>query len=144
MNKTARSFLDTNILIYLIHDDKTKRAKAQDLVGSALERRDAVISYQVVQEFLNVATRKARRPMSTMEAQVFLGKVLMPLCVVFPDAALYSNALSIAAETGWSFYDSLIVGSALAAGCTTLLTEDLQEGRTVRGVTVRNPFRHAG
>jgi predicted nucleic acid-binding protein len=66
--------------------------------------------------------------------------VLLPLCEVFPDASLYSSALSIAEETGWTFYDSLIVGAALAADCSVLLTEDLQHGRTIRGMEIRNPF----
>jgi predicted nucleic acid-binding protein len=66
--------------------------------------------------------------------------VLAPLCEVFPDATLYSNALSIADETGWSFYDSVVVSSALAGGCDTVLTEDLQDGRTIRGILIRNPF----
>jgi len=111
------------------------------LVRSALEKHDAVISYQVAQEFLNVATRKPQQRMRQSEAQLYLAKVLLPLCEVFPDSTLYSSALSIADETGWSFYDSLVVGAAVAAGCDTLLTEDLQDGRVTRGVTIRNPFR---
>jgi predicted nucleic acid-binding protein len=94
-----------------------------------------------VQEFLNVATRKPQRRMDQAEAQLYLAKVLMPLCEVFPDSSLFSNALSIADETGWSFYDSLVVSATVAAGCDTVLTEDLQDGRVTRGVTIRNPFR---
>lgn len=78
--------------------------------------------------------------MSPAEAQLYLARVLMPLCEVFPDASLYANALSIADETGYSFYDALIVGSAIAAGCQVLLHEDLQHRRTVRGVEIQNPF----
>jgi predicted nucleic acid-binding protein len=140
--KTSRSFLDTNILVYsFIDGDKAKRTAARLLVRTALEKHDAIISYQVVQEFLNVATRKPHPPMTQVEAQLYLRKVLTPLCEVFPNSALYSDALSIADETGWSFYDSLVVSSALTAGCETLLTEDLQDGRTIRGLAIRNPFR---
>jgi len=49
------------------------------------------------------------------------------------------GAVSIMEETGWTFYDSLIV-SAAAARCPVLFTEDLQTGRVVRGVEIRNPF----
>ena len=97
-------------------------------------------TYRAVQEFLNVATRKFAKPMTPTEAQLYLGRVLMPLCEVFPDASLYSRALSIADETGWSFHDSLIVSSASAADCPVLLSEDLEHGRTIRGVEIRNPF----
>jgi Predicted nucleic-acid-binding protein, contains PIN domain len=141
MSAPRRSFLDTNILVYCwIDQDAKKRTKARALVRSALRNNDAIISYQVVQEFLNVATRKPHHYMSQAEAQLYLSKVLIPLCEVFPDPALYSNALSIAGETGWSFHDSLVVSSAIAAGCETLLTVDLQDGRVIRGLTIRNPF----
>jgi predicted nucleic acid-binding protein len=145
MKSAPRSFLDTNILVYCFIDgEQAKRTAARSLVRDALEKHDTIISYQVVQEFLNVATRRPQCHMNQAEAQLYLAKVLAPLCEIFPDTALYSNALSIADETGWSFYDSLIVSSALAAGCGTLVTEDLQDGRTIRGLTIRNPFRQAG
>jgi predicted nucleic acid-binding protein len=141
MKTAERSFLDTNILVYCFIDGaKEKRETARKIVRRALEKREGVISYQVVQEFLNVATRKAVPRMTQAEAQAYLSKVLMPLCEVFPDAALYSNALSIADETGWSFYDSLVVSGAVTAGCSVLITEDMQAGRKVRGIEIRNPF----
>ena len=142
MKAAGRSLLDTNILVYcLIDGDAAKRSKARALVRAALERHNAIISYQVVQEFLNVATRKPRVHMKQAEAQQYLEKVLMPLCEVFPDAGLYSTALSIAAETGWQFYDAVVVSSALAGGCESVITEDLQDGRVIRGITIHNPFR---
>jgi len=138
---SQRCFLDTNILVYsFMPDNRAKRDKARGLVAQALERHDGVISFQVVQEFLNVATRKPQRRMSQAEAQQYLAQVLMPLCEVWPTASLYSDALSVADETGWSFYDSVIVSSALAAGCGVVLTEDLQTGRMIRGLEIRNPF----
>jgi predicted nucleic acid-binding protein len=138
---SRRSFLDTNILVYsFMPDNRAKRDKARGLVAQALERHDGVISFQVVQEFLNVATRKPQRRMSQAEAQQYLAQVLMPLCEVWPTASLYSEALSIADETGWSFYDSVIVSSASAAGCGVVLTEDLQTDRAIRGMEIRNPF----
>ena len=137
----GRPFLDTNVLVYsFMPGDASKREKARRIVTRALEKHDGVISFQVVQEFLNVATRKPQRYMTQPEAQAYLSQVLLPLCEVFPDAPLYSSALSIAEETGWTFYDSLIVGAALAAGCSVLLTEDLQHGRAIRGMEIRNPF----
>lgn len=137
----GKLFLDTNVLVYTF--DKTaprKRAKARSIVGQALEDGRGVISYQVVQEFLNVATRKFAKPMAAAEAQMYLHRVLVPLCEVFPTANLYSRALSVAAETGISFYDALIVSSAEEAGCTVVLSEDLQHGRRIGDVEIRNPF----
>jgi predicted nucleic acid-binding protein len=135
-------FLDTNIFVYTFDSrSPSKRGRASGLVAQALETRRGVISYQVVQEFLNVATRKFDQPMQVSEAQVYLARILMPLCEVFPDSALYSQALSIRSETQLSFYDSLIVSSAITAGCPTLWTEGLQHGQRIRGVEIRDPFR---
>lgn len=134
-------FLDTNVLVYAFdRTDSSKRRKADGLVADALETHRGIISYQVVQEFLNVATRKFSDPMTVPEAQLYLARILMPLCEVFPDSALYSQALSIAGESGLAFYDALIISSAIAGGCDTVWTEDLQHGRRIGRVTIRNPF----
>ncbi len=64
----------------------------------------------------------------------------MPLCEVYPDAALYSRAISISAESRIPFYDVLVVSSASAASCTVLLTEGLQHGRRFGELEIQNPF----
>jgi predicted nucleic acid-binding protein len=143
MNGRERFFLDTNIFVYTFDkDSKSKRERAKTLVASALDTRRGIISYQVVQEFLNVTTRKFSTPLSVTEAQLYLVQVLTPLCEVFPSTGLYSEALSISSEAGISFYDALIVASAIGGRCEALLTEDLQDGRRIRGVKIENPFRH--
>lgn len=55
--------------------------------------------------------------------------------------SFYQRALLLREETGFQFYDSLIVAAALQLGCSTLLSEDLQDGRTLDGLVIRNPFR---
>jgi len=136
-----RFFLDTNILVYTFDSrSPLKRARANALVARALDTRLGIISYQVVQEFLNVATRKFPKPMHAAEAQLYLARILMPLCEVFPDSSLYSQALSICGETQFSFYDALIVASAITGDCRILWTEDLQHGRRIRNLEIRNPF----
>ena len=144
MRRRPKEFLDTNIFVYTFDNSAAaKRTKARAIVAQALEDGLGAISYQVVQEFLNVATRKFAQPMLPSEAQRYLARVLMPLCEVFPDSSLYSLALSISSESGISFYDALIVASATAAGCARLLTEGLQHGRRIGGVEIHNPFRAA-
>jgi len=138
----GKFFLDTNIFVYTFEErHSAKRDRACQLVAQALETRLGIVSYQVVQEFLNVATRKFAKPMSVSDAQLYLARVLAPLCEVFPDAALYSQALSISGEMGIGFYDALIVGSAIGAGAAILWSEDLQHGRRIRELEIRNPFR---
>lgn len=137
----GRFFLDTNILVYNFDGRApAKQKRARQLVAEALAGRDGIISYQVVQEFLNVALRKFDQPMTPSEAQLYLAKVLLPLCEVFPDSSLYSQGLSIVEETGFNFYDALIVASAAIGRCPVLWSEGLQHGRVVRAVEIRNPF----
>lgn len=134
-------FIDTNIFIYLFDEtDERKRNISEQLIQRALETRSACISYQVVQEALNVVTRKLPFPMSTENAQRFLEQILAPLWRVMPSLALYRRGLDLQARYGLSFYDALIVAAALESGCTRLLTEDLQHGQQIEELLIQNPF----
>ena len=73
----------------------------------------------------------------------FLEEILIPLWRIHqinPTPELYRGGLRIRARYGFSFYDSLIVAAALEAGCTTLYSEDMQDGQRIEGLTIRNPF----
>ena len=137
-----RFFLDTNILVYTFDAQAAqKRKKAQDLVQRALDGPQGIVSYHVVQEFLNLATRKFKVPLSAKDCRAYLDQVLLPLWEVNPSPELYRKALAVAEETGWSFYDSLIVSGAIVAGCTRVYSEDMQDGRKVEQLVIENPFR---
>jgi predicted nucleic acid-binding protein len=90
------------------------------LVKEVLRNANGVISTQVVQEFLNLATRRFARAFTTDDLRAYLDNVLSPLCQIFPDAELFRLALEVKDETAYSFYDSLILAGALRAGCTHL------------------------
>ncbi|MBT3217543.1 MAG: PIN domain-containing protein [Proteobacteria bacterium] len=136
-------FLDTNILVYSFDDtDVRKRSRARELISTALQG-SGTISYQVVQEFLNVALRKFARPMTINEAQDYLDAVLVPLCQIHSEPDLYKDALVVRLRWRFSFYDSLVVAAAQRAGCDILYSEDLQHGQQLGGVTVIDPFRSA-
>lgn len=134
-------FLDTNVLVYSFDSrSPQKRALARGLVRSALASRRGIVGTQVVQEFLNVALRKFVRPLGTTEAREYLRAVLSPLCQHAPSAATFDRALLIREETGYAWYDALVVTAALESGCRWLLTEDLDDGRRIDRLTIRNPF----
>jgi predicted nucleic acid-binding protein len=138
---SGRFFLDTNIFVYSFDREATVKArKAERLIGKALATQKGVVSYQVVQEFFNVALRRFARPMTGQEAEQFLGTVFRPLLAVHSSPALYGEALRLQATGGLSWYDALIVGSALQANCDLLLTEDLQDGRSFGTLRISNPF----
>src|ERR1700723_3580633 len=122
-----RVFLDTNIFVSSFdHSAPRKAAKSRGLIRDALASHKGVVSYQVVQEFFNVALRRFARPMKALEAEQYLGTVFRPLLAVHSSAALYSDALRLQGQGGLSWYDALIVGAAVQSGCDVLLTEDLQ------------------
>jgi predicted nucleic acid-binding protein len=134
-------FLDTNILVYsLAINEPQKQPIAAALIQKALDTRRGFISTQVVQEFLNLATRRANPAFSESEAAEYLKKVLWPLCAYYPSYSFYERALQIRQETGYSLYDALIVAAGVELGCKRLLTEDLQHGRKIQGLTIVNPF----
>jgi predicted nucleic acid-binding protein len=138
---SAKYFLDTNIFVYSFDPSQPmKRAHALTLITAALQSREGLISTQVIQEFLNVATRKFSAPLGFADCQEYLARVLYPLCQVFPDLALYRSSLDVQQKTGYSFYDSLILAGALRAGCTILYSEDLQAGQQVDAIKIVNPF----
>ena len=140
----AEYFLDTNVLVYTFDSSAPrKRARARALVKGALENARGVISWQVAQEFLNVALHRFERPLTPREAAEYLHEVLAPLCRIFPSPDLLRDAVAIHTETGFRFYDSLIVAGALASGARILYTEDLQSGRELRGLRIEDPFEAA-
>ncbi len=125
-------FLDTNILVYTFDPtDHAKQTRALSLVENALEHQTGVISYQVVQELLNVATRKFAHPLTPQQARRYLETVLEPLCSVYASVPLYRKAIDVQERWRHGFYDSLIIASALQAGCHTLYSEDLHDGQAI-------------
>lgn len=134
-------FLDSNVFVYLFDDaDPAKRAKARELVADALESRGYAISFQVVQEVLNVLTSKLVVPLTAEDARAFLDQVLVPLWRVMPSRDLYGRALDLQLRYRFSFYDSLVVAAALEEGCSVLYSEDLHAGQRIEGLEIRNPF----
>ena len=139
---SAETFLDTNVLVYCFDSgEPEKQRRARDLVEEALRDGSAIISTQVVQEFLSLATRKFAKAFVGDDLRAYLDCVLAPMCKVSSDPALLGFALETKDETGYSFYDSLIVAGALHGGCSRLYSEDLQAGRAIRGLIIENPFR---
>ena len=139
---SADVFIDTNVFIYhLDTTDARKHAVAERIVRDGLASGNACISFQVVQECLNTALRKAQIALDLDSARSYLDTVLTPLMRVPASPALYHRALDVQARWRFSFYDSLIVAAALTAGCSRLLSEDLQHGQRIETLTIHNPFK---
>jgi predicted nucleic acid-binding protein len=137
-----RVFLDTNIFVYAVDDvSDPKAAIADRLIALGLGTQNAVISYQVVQEFLSVALTKLAKPMSSEQAARYMTTVFRGLHMVPSSLGLFSDAMEVRSRHRISWYDSLIVAAAAMAGCNKLLSEDIQDGAVLSGVKIENPFR---
>ena len=135
----ADNFVDSNVFVYLFDEtDEEKYQRAQNLVRELLDNETGCISFQVVQETSNVVGRIVGP--DSDELRRLLEGILVPLWQIDPSEYLYRSCLQIQVRYGFSFYDSLIVAAALEAGCTTLYSEDMQDGQQIQGLTIRNPF----
>jgi predicted nucleic acid-binding protein len=138
---SARFFLDTNIFVYSFDANSPKKAaQAKKLIRRAIETRSGIVSYQVVQEFFNVALRRFAKPMSGADAEQYLSTTFRPLLSVHSSIALYGEALQVGAMFRLPWYDSLIVASAIEGQCDVLFSEDFQDGQQIGNVTISNPF----
>jgi predicted nucleic acid-binding protein len=136
---TARSFFDTNVLIYA--DDKAapaKQRRALDLVAEHRRAGTGVVSLQVLQEYFVTITRKLRVEQRIARRKV---ELLAEFDVAVTDVTDILAAIDLHFLHGFSFWDALVIRSAKQAGCSVLLTEDMQETREIDGVRIVNPFR---
>lgn len=136
-----RTFLDTNIIVYSFDESsKEKQAIANNIIQTGIIENNAVISYQVVQEFINVATRKFKVPLTHVDCKLYVDKVLTLLWEVYPSRDLIHFALDISEHWHYSFYDSLIIAAAIESSCSVLYTEDLQHRQQIYSLKIINPF----
>lgn len=134
----ARSFFDTNVLIYA--DDKAtpaKQRRAIDLVAEHRRSGTGVVSMQVLQEYFVTVTRKLH-----VDARVARRKVelLAEFDVAAPEIADILGAIDLDRLHGFSFWDALVLRSAKQTGCRVVLSEGMQEMREIDGVRIVNPF----
>ena len=130
-----RAFIDSNVLIYTMVSGDSRRERAQQLVAQG-----GVISVQVLNEFVAVARRKMRMPWEDVIAALNAVRVLFPSPVSIT-LDTHEVALKIARQHGFGIHDAQIVSSAIEANCSTLYSEDMQDGQVIDGrLTIRSPF----
>ena len=136
-----RSFVDTNVLVYsLDDDDPSKQATAKALLRRLSDANEAVISTQVLQELFVTTNRKFAGRMSIAEAEA-VARRFAKLPIIQVDVPIIFAAMTRVQTASIAFWDALIVESALVAGATRLLTEDLQHRQVFEGrLRVENPF----
>ena len=131
-------FLDSNIFVYSADaTDKAKQSRAYSIIKNAVDNPSFVISSQVLNEFSNVALSKLKKSVFEVARFIRLFRRIR-VVPVFPDLTL--EALLIKDQYGLQFYDSLLIASAVANGCSEFWSEDMGDGAVYSGVKVINPF----
>ncbi len=133
----GKTFFDTNVVVYLYSSDEPdKRETAQSLI----EQNDPVVSTQVLSELANTLSRKFALSFDVVAQAVVEVQDACTVLPVMPETILL--ALTLAKKYKYSYYDSLILASALSAGCNTIFTEDMQHGQVIENsLTINNPFK---
>jgi predicted nucleic acid-binding protein len=132
-----KAFFDTNVLVYAFAKDDPRADIAEELIEGG-----GVIGVQTLNEFVAIALRKLG-----MRWEEVL-KARSALCVLCPSPVpltmrTHEAAIEIAGRYSYHIYDSLVIAAALEAGCKTLFSEDMQDGQSIDGLTIRNPFAKA-
>jgi predicted nucleic acid-binding protein len=130
--------LDTNVLAYAEGTNGVgMRDKALKLV-QGLPPGSVVLPVQTLGELFNVLVRKAKRRPARARMAILTWRDAYP--VVETSASVMVNAADLASDHGLAIWDAVVVSAAAEAECRLLLSEDLQDGFTWRGVTITNPF----
>jgi predicted nucleic acid-binding protein len=135
-----RQFVDTNVLVYA-HDRSAgaKHLRARALLAELWDSQTGCLSIQVLQEFYVNITRKVARPLDPTEARQIVAD-LGHWRVHSPTVNDVLDAIMLQQRHGLSFWDAMIVTSAIQLGCATVWSEDLNAGQDYDGARVANPF----
>jgi predicted nucleic acid-binding protein len=142
MNEARQlEFVDTNVLIYA-HDLSAgpKYIQAKSLIRRLWEDRIGCLSIQVLQEFYVNVTQKVTKPLTSEAASQIITELAV-WQIHRPGVNEVLDAISIQDRYQISFWDSMIIASALHLGCETLWSEDLNPGQVYDQVVVANPFK---
>jgi len=135
----GRSFIDTNVLVYAeASDEPLKQQAALTLLKRLYENNEGVLSTQVLQEYCNVALKKLRLSSTHIRAQLDLYEQF-ELVQVTP--AIIRAGLDLQQTRSVSFFDSIVLASAHAAGCNVIWSEDMNTGEVINGMQMTNPFQ---
>ena len=131
-------FIDTNILVYVADiRDPQKQGIAEDIVAAALDSDGFLISEQVLNEFSSIAMSKLKISKDAIKEYL---KFFRDLATVTLPRHVAERGLDIAERYQLQFYDSLLLATAEANGCTEFISEDLNDGQVYCGMKVVNPF----
>jgi len=138
MTVKTRFTLDTNILVYAIDTDAGLRHDSAMEIVRRAARADCVLTLQSLAEFFHASTRKGK--LAAPRAQGIVQTWINVFPVTAAGVEALTTAMQMAGEHRLSFWDSMLWATAADAGCAAIFSEDMQDGRTIGGVEIINPF----
>ena len=137
---SGKTFVDTNILVYARDPGRPdKQALASRWMARLWEQRSGRLSIQVLQEYYVTVTAKLKPGLPAALAREDVRNLAL-WNPVGTDVRLLESAWSLTDRYGFSWWDAQIVAAARRSGCDILLTEDMQHGQDIEGLTIVNPF----
>jgi predicted nucleic acid-binding protein len=136
--EASRAFIDTNVLVYT--DDRSSPSKqrlALEILSRNKQAKSGVVSLQVLQEYFVTVTRKYGVDAADARRKV---ELFSAFDVFEPDLKDVLAAIDLHRLRNLSYWDALVVYSAKQAGCSVVLSEDMQHGQVIDGVRIVNPF----
>jgi len=136
-------FFDTNVIVYLFDKSEDRKHKiAKTLFQEGLRKYNVFISVQVINEFIVIASQKIKKPLSLNKVKKRVELLSNTLNVRPLEFATCMSAIEVKNKYHHSFWDSLVIASALESECKVLYTEDLQDGLMINEkLTIKNPFK---
>jgi predicted nucleic acid-binding protein len=132
----VKAFIDTNLLVYLY--SHTEQDKSRTVVD-VLCKHECIISTQVLNEFCHVCIRKMK--ISPADVKKAIMEIIAVCRLAYIKEQEIFLALKIQNDYGYSYYDSLIIASALESGCQYLFSEDMADGQMIENkVRIKNIF----
>jgi predicted nucleic acid-binding protein len=136
----VKTFLDTNIIIYAYDASAgMKHEIAQQIMTDLWTSGNGILSTQVLQEFYVNVTRKIPNPLDLDLARQIVADLLKWDVVVNGGDSIL-DAIDIQKRHNFSFWDAMIISSAVTGRAGSLLSEDLTDGQNISGVVIKNPF----
>lgn len=138
--KGDRVFVDTNIIVYA-HDNSAgqKHNVARNILLNLWEARQGILSTQVLQEFFYIITKKITHPLNVQSARELIG-FFLKWDIIINNGDSILEAIDIHQKYKLSFWDSMIIESAIRGNANLLLSEDLSDGLAIEDVIIKNPF----
>ena len=130
----GKIFVDSNVILYLFTDAEDKKYKAYDVLVNS-----PTISIQVLNELSNILFKKYG--LTGKEIKEHIDFLLDFVNVSLITISTINLALDLKDKYKYSYYDSLIIATAIENNCSVLYTEDMQDGQVIEGkLKIVNPF----